>query len=49
MKIVADQDIFAVERIFGGFGELVLLPGRGIGRQDLVGADALLVALGSQR
>ncbi len=43
MKIVADQDIFAVERIFGGFGELVLLPGRGIGRQDLVGADALLV------
>ncbi len=43
MKIVADKDIFAVERIFGGFGELVLLPGRGIGRQDLVDADALLV------
>ena len=43
MKIVADQDIFAVERIFSSLGELVLLPGRDISRSDLVDADALLV------
>ncbi len=43
MKIVADRDIFAVERIFRPLGELVLLPGRSIGRDDLRGADALLV------
>ena len=43
MKIVADQDIFAVEQIFRPLGELVLLPGRQISRHDLVDADALLV------
>ena len=43
MKIVADQDIFIVEQAFGGFGELTLRPGRRISRQDLRGADALLV------
>lgn len=43
MKIVADQDIFAVEKIFKSLGKLVLLPGRSISRRDLVGADALLV------
>ncbi len=43
MKIVADRDIFAVEQVFGGFGELTLRPGRQISRQDLGGADALLV------
>lgn len=43
MKIVADQDIFAVEKIFQPLGELALLPGRSISRRDLVDADALLV------
>ena len=43
MKIVADQDIFAVEEMFQPLGELVLLPGRSISRRDLVDADALLV------
>ena len=43
MKIVADQDIHAVEEIFRPLGELVLLPGRSISRRELVGADALLV------
>ncbi len=43
MKIVADQDIFAVKEIFQPLGELVLLPGRSISRRDLVDADALLV------
>lgn len=43
MKIVADQDIFAVEKIFKSLGELVLLPGRSISRRDLADADALLV------
>ncbi len=43
MKIVADQDIFAVEEIFQPLGELVPLPGRSISRRDLVDADALLV------
>lgn len=42
MKIVADQDIFAVERIFQPLGELAPLPGRHISRGDLVDADALL-------
>ncbi len=42
MKIVADQDIFAVEEIFQPLGELVPLPGRSISRRDLVDADALL-------
>ena len=43
MKIVADQDIFAVEQAFGGYGELLLRTGRQISRSDLGGADALLV------
>lgn len=43
MKIVADQDIFAVEKIFKSLGKLVLLPGRSISRRDLVDADVLLV------
>ena len=43
MKIVADQDIFAVEKIFKSLGELALLPGRSISRSDLADADALLV------
>ncbi len=43
MKIVADQDIFAVEQVFGGFGDLTLRPGRQISHRDLSGADALLV------
>jgi len=43
MKIVTDANILAVERGFGRFGELVLLPGREIQQADLVDADALLV------
>ena len=43
MKIVADQDIFAVEPLFAPLGELVLLPGRSISRRDIIDADALLV------
>ena len=42
MKIVADRDIFAVERIFQPLGELVTLPGRSISRRDLADADVLL-------
>lgn len=43
MKIVADQEIFAVDRIFQPLGDLVLLPGRSIARADLEHADALIV------
>lgn len=43
MRIVADQEIFAVDRIFQSLGDLALLPGRSIARADLEHADALIV------
>lgn len=43
MKIVADKNILAVENDFGQYGDLVLLDGRKIQREDLLGADVLLV------
>lgn len=43
MKIVADANILWVRESFSHFGELVLVPGREIGRSDIKGADALLV------
>ena len=43
MKIVADKDLTLVEELFSRFGELVLLPGRGIENRHLTDADALLV------
>ena len=43
MRIVADREIFAVDRILQPLGDLVLLPGRNIARQDLKYADALIV------
>ncbi len=43
MKIVADEEIFALEHIFQPLGKLRTLPGRSIARRDLRDADALLV------
>lgn len=43
MKIVADKNILCVENSFGHYGELCLLDGRNIQREDLLDADALLV------
>ncbi len=43
MKIVADENIVAVEDYFRTHGELVLLPGREIRATDLADADVLLV------
>lgn len=43
MRIVADENIPAIENYFGGNGELILKPGRFITRDDLLSADMLLV------
>ena len=43
MKIVADENIAAVEEYFGDIGELVLAPGRQIDSELLRDADVLLV------
>ena len=43
MRIVADENIVAVEDLFRQFGELVKLPGRQICPDDVRTADALLV------
>lgn len=43
MKIVADENIPGVEALFGAHGEVHLLPGRAIARQDVRDADILLV------
>lgn len=43
MKIVADENIAQVAAVFGGAGELTLLPGRAIDAATVRDADALLV------
>lgn len=43
MKIFADSNILAVEQRFSRLGRLQLFDGRRLRREDLVGADALLV------
>lgn len=43
MKIVADKNILSVKNGFGHYGELCLLDGRKIQREDLLDADVLLV------
>ena len=43
VRIVADQDIAALDSAFGKLGELTLRPGRSICRADLMQADALVV------
>lgn len=43
LRIVADENIPALEPLFGAVGELVRLPGRSLCRQDLQQADLLLV------
>lgn len=43
MKIVADENILALEHWFGRKSDLVLLPGRAISAADVRDADALLV------
>ncbi|NQV71017.1 MAG: 4-phosphoerythronate dehydrogenase [Pseudohongiella sp.] len=43
MKIIADKNILSVENGFGQYGELCLVDGRKIQREDLRDADALLV------
>ncbi len=43
MKIVADENIPGVEALFGAHGEVRLLPGRAIARQDVRDAEILLV------
>lgn len=43
MKIVADANLYDIQRAFEGTGELVLVPGRQLDREHLKGAEALLV------
>lgn len=43
MKILADSNILSVEQRFSRLGRLQLFDGRSLRREDLVGADALLV------
>lgn len=43
LKIVADENIPALDALFGDFGEIVKRPGRQMSAEDLAGADALLV------
>jgi erythronate-4-phosphate dehydrogenase len=43
MKIIADAHIPYINEYFGGYGELVLKPGRFISRDDVRDADMLLV------
>lgn len=43
MKIVADSHIPFIKEYFGGYGELVLKPGRAISHRDVKEADILLV------
>lgn len=43
MKLVADENIPLCEAFFGGFGEIVRLPGRQMTAAQLADADALLV------
>ncbi|HEY7773063.1 MAG TPA: 4-phosphoerythronate dehydrogenase [Marinagarivorans sp.] len=43
LRIVADENIPALDALFGDLGEIVKLPGRDMSADDLVGADILLV------
>lgn len=43
LKIVADENIPALDALFGDFGEIIKRPGRNMSADDLAGADALLV------
>lgn len=43
LRILADENIPALEALFGDFGEIIKLPGRNMSADDLAGADALLV------
>ncbi len=43
MRLVADENLVAAEAAFAGWGELVRLPGRTIGRAEVAAADALFV------
>lgn len=43
LKIVADENIPALEALFGDLGHITQLPGRTMSAKDLAGADALLV------
>lgn len=43
LKIVADENIPALEALFGDFGNIIKRPGRQMNADDLAGADALLV------
>ncbi|MFV1872894.1 MAG: 4-phosphoerythronate dehydrogenase [Oleiphilus sp.] len=43
MKIVADENIPLINRFFEEFGDVVVLPGREISRNDLIDADILIV------
>ena len=43
MKIVADTNLYGVQRTFEKIGELVLVPGRELNKSHLKDAEALLV------
>ncbi|WP_394203088.1 4-phosphoerythronate dehydrogenase [Marinagarivorans algicola] len=43
LKIVADENIPALETLFGHLGHMIKLPGRTMSADDLAGADVLLV------
>ncbi len=48
LHIVVDENIPAVETLFGGFGSICRLPGRHLKREDVAAADVLLVRSISQ-
>jgi erythronate-4-phosphate dehydrogenase len=43
LRIVADENIPALDALFGGLGSIIKLPGRNMTAEDLAGADVLLV------
>lgn len=43
LRIVADENIPALDALFGDLGEIIKLPGREMSATDLAGADILLV------
>jgi len=43
MKLLIDDAVYAHQKIFGGFGEVVTLPGRDINRDTVQDCDALIV------
>ncbi|RUM49280.1 MAG: 4-phosphoerythronate dehydrogenase, partial [Marinomonas sp.] len=43
MKIIADENMPNVEALFGGLGDITLVNGRSLSKEQLMDADVLLV------